>query len=88
MKKKQNFIDAIIRGDSTTIPDMILNIPVRTSQKIYQKYRLNGILISNVQRGGYKKQILSNQQIEIMRICIHDDETFTLSTLKTRILLE
>ena len=88
MENKQNLINAINRGDSMITACRILNIPVRTGQRIYQKYRLNGELIPNLQRGGYKKQILSNEQIEIMRSWIDDDPTLTLASLKEKILFE
>ena len=88
MEKKQNLIDAVNRGDSMTVACRILNIPVRTGQRIYQKYRNDGELIPDLKRGGYKKQILSKQQIEVIRNWIDDDPTLTLSLLKAKILLE
>ena len=41
-----------------------LNVPMRSGQRIYQKYRENGELVPDVQCGGYKIKSLSGDQFK------------------------
>ena len=54
MDTKQKLIEAVNRGEAMKNACLTLQIPVRSGQRIYQKYRENGELVPNEQRGGYK----------------------------------
>ena len=51
MDTKQKLID-VNRGEAMKNVCLTLQIPVRSGQRIYQKYRENGELVPNEQRGG------------------------------------
>jgi len=83
---KQNLIDAINRGDTMKNACLTLKIAVRTGHKIYEKYRMNGELVPNLQRGGYKMRTFTHEQIQQIRTWIDEDCTLSLSELKGRVL--
>ena len=50
-----------------------LNIPMRSDQRFYQTYGENGELVPDLQRGGYKMKILSDDQIQVIRAWSDED---------------
>ena len=73
MDKKQNLIDARNGGEGMSSAFRTLNIPMRSDQRFYQTYGENGELVPDLQRGGYKMKILSDDQIQVIRAWSDED---------------
>ena len=83
---RERLIEAITRGQSMKTTCNILQIPLRSGQRIHANYVAHGELIPNRPRGGQKTRKLTDAQIEEIRSWIDEDCQITINEMKIRIL--